>query len=62
MRKTANNLYHELFDSAYNEYLHTLVTVGMVGLAAYSVFVFTFIKRCFKKGKSNPYVIDSSGF
>lgn len=39
MRKTADNLYHELFDSVYNEYLHTMVTVGMVGLAAYLIFV-----------------------
>ena len=57
MRKTANNPYHELFDSAHNEYLHTLVTVGIVGLAAYLIFILTFIKHCFKKEKNNPYII-----
>lgn len=57
MRKTANNPYHELFDSAHNEYLHTLVTVGIAGLTAYLIFIFSYIKKCFSYKKKDPYII-----
>lgn len=48
LRATANNKYHQLFDSAHNEYLHTLITVGVFGLTAYIVTILTFIKKCLK--------------
>ncbi|MEY8354084.1 O-antigen ligase family protein [Lachnospiraceae bacterium 54-53] len=57
MEKTANNPYNELFDSAHNEYLHTLVTVGIAGLTAYLFFLSAFIKNCFSNKKNNPYII-----
>lgn len=56
LRATANNKYNELFDSAHNEYLHMLVTVGILGLASYMFFLLSFIKRCFKS-KKNYYLI-----
>lgn len=56
LRATANNKYNELFDSAHNEYLHMLITVGIFGLTAYIFFLFSFIKRCFSH-KNNYYII-----
>jgi hypothetical protein len=56
LRKTANNPYNEVFDSAHNEYLHCLITVGIAGLIAYVLFVLSFIKDNLKK-HSNPYII-----
>lgn len=55
--KTVNNPYHELFDSAHNEYLHTLVTVGIAGLIAYLTFILSYIKECFCYKNKNPYTI-----
>jgi hypothetical protein len=57
LRKTANNPYNELFDNAHNEYLHTLITVGIAGLTTYVATLLMFIKNCFKYRKSDPYVI-----
>lgn len=57
LRQTRGNRYNELFDSAHNEYLHTLVTVGLVGLTAYLFFIIAQIKQCFCYKKNNPYVI-----
>nr|WP_288826248.1 O-antigen ligase family protein [uncultured Clostridium sp.] len=56
LRATANNKYNELFDSAHNEYLHMLVTVGIFGLTSYIVFLFSFIRSCFSY-KKNYYII-----
>lgn len=57
LRQTRGNKYGELFDSAHNEYLHTLVTVGIAGLAAYLFFIAAQIRQCFCCKKNNPYVI-----
>lgn len=57
LQQTRNNPYNQLFDSAHNEYLHLLVTVGIAGLTAYLTFIFAFIKRCFSYKKKNSYVI-----
>lgn len=48
LRATANNKYNELFDSAHNEYLHMLITVGILGLTSYILFIFSIIKNCIK--------------
>ena len=56
LRATANNKYNELFDSAHNEYLHMLVTVGILGVTSYILFVLSFIKKCFRC-KNNYYII-----
>jgi len=56
-QKTANNPYNQLFDSAHNEYLHMLTTVGLAGLIAYLIFIFEYIRKClFYKDKS-PYIM-----
>jgi O-antigen ligase len=39
LQKTTNNPYNEVFDSAHNEYLHLLVTVGILGLISYLLFI-----------------------
>lgn len=57
LQKTANNPYNQLFDSAHNEYLHMLTTVGLAGLIAYLLFIFEYVRRClFYKDKS-PYIM-----
>ncbi len=57
MQKTANNSYNEIFDSAHNEYLHLLTTVGIVGVLSYLSFVVGIIKRGIKFHNKNPYVM-----
>jgi energy-converting hydrogenase Eha subunit C len=57
MKKTANNPYNQLFDSAHNEYLHMLTTVGLAGLIAYLVFIFENVRRCFYYRDKSPYII-----
>ncbi|MBE5991566.1 MAG: O-antigen ligase family protein [Paenibacillaceae bacterium] len=56
LRKTAKNPYNEIFDSAHNEYLHTLVTVGILGLTFYISTLVIFIKNCFTRKSRNPYI------
>ena len=55
MNKTAYNPYNELFDSAHNEYIHLLTTVGIAGLMAYLGILISFIKHGIKQQKNNPY-------
>lgn len=57
LQKTANNPYNELFDSAHNEYLHLLTTVGIAGLISYLGFIISVIKRGIKIGRKNSYVM-----
>lgn len=57
MDKTANNPYNELFDSAHNEYLHMLITVGIMGLSAYIFSIAAFIKKCFKSKNNTPHIV-----
>lgn len=57
MQKTANNPYKELFDSAHNEYLHMLTTVGIAGLTSYLIFIFGYIRDILYYKRSNPYFI-----
>lgn len=57
MEKTADNPYRQIFDSAHNEYLHYLITVGFVGAAAYVVFIGSWLVRVFRNVSGNPYVI-----
>ncbi len=45
--------YYEIFDSAHNEYLQYLITIGIVGLFSYLFFISVFYNRNnkgFKKG------------
>ncbi|NNJ32988.1 O-antigen ligase family protein [Lacrimispora defluvii] len=57
LKKTAKNPYNELFDSAHNEYLHTLITVGILGLTFYVSALITFIKNCFDVKYKNTYIL-----
>ena len=57
LQKTGNNPYNELFDSAHNEYLHLLITVGIAGLISYLVFVISNIWNTFRRAKNNSYAI-----
>lgn len=57
MNKVVNNSYKEVFDSAHNEYLHILITVGIAGLVAYLSFIFSYIKRCISYKNKDPYII-----
>lgn len=45
-----------IFDSAHNEYLHYLVTIGFVGMASYLVFMVSSIVAMAKKIKEQPIV------
>lgn len=57
LRKTAGNSYNEIFDSAHNEYLHSLITVGILGLTFYVSALVMFIKSCFNGKNNNPYIV-----
>jgi len=57
LQKTAGNPYHQLFDSAHNEYLHLLTTVGILGLLSYVTFVFELVKHGIMENKKNVYKI-----
>ena len=57
LQKTSNNPYKEIFDSAHNEYLHLLITVGFAGLASYMVFLISNISYSLRINKNNPYII-----
>lgn len=57
LKKTAGNPYNQIFDSAHNEYLHVLITVGIAGLIAYVGFLLAFIKRSITKQKNSPYIM-----
>lgn len=44
------------FDSAHNEYLQYLITIGPIGLAAYVVFLVSAGRQMMKRIGQNPYV------
>lgn len=46
-----------IFESAHNEYIHYLVTIGAVGLTAYMMLLITSCYRMIKKCSENPYVM-----
>lgn len=49
--------YHEKFDSAHNEYLQYLITIGIVGLVAYLSLLFTSIMEMIRASKKNPVMM-----
>lgn len=49
--------YGEKFDSAHNEYLQYLITIGIVGLMAYISLLFTSIMEMVKKSKKKPVMM-----
>lgn len=57
LQKTIKNPYNEIFDSAHNEYLHLLITVGIIGLLSYLSFIVGTIKRGIKLYNNDPYVM-----
>lgn len=61
---TVNNYYGEMlskyntkFDSAHNEYLQYLITIGIVGLAAYLSLLFVSIMEMVRASKKEPVII-----
>lgn len=46
--------YNEIFDSAHNEYLQYLITIGIAGLAAYLALLFTSIMEMIRASKNRP--------
>jgi hypothetical protein len=57
LQKTTNNPYNQIFDSAHNEYLHLLITVGFAGLITYLIFIADYIRNCLFIPRRNDYVI-----
>lgn len=57
LQKTAHNPYNEVFDSAHNEYLHLLTTVGIFGLISYLSFVIGVIVHGIKHHINKPYIV-----
>ncbi len=49
--------YGEFFDSAHNEYLQYLITVGLAGLAAYLALLVTSIRKMIRSAGKRPYVM-----
>lgn len=61
---TVNNYYEEMisrynikFDSAHNEYLQYLITIGIVGLVAYVSLLFTSIMEMMRASKKEPVIM-----
>ena len=61
---TVNNYYGEMlskyntkFDSAHNEYLQYLITIGIVGLVAYLSLLFVSIMEMVRASKKEPVII-----
>ena len=61
---TVNNFYEEMisrynekFDSAHKEYLQYLITIGIVGLAAYLTLLFTSIGEMIRASKKRPVMM-----
>lgn len=61
---TVNNYYEEMisrynekFDSAHNEYLQYLITIGIVGLIAYLSLLFTSIMEMIRVSKKRPVMM-----
>lgn len=61
---TVNNYYKEMisrynekFDSAHNEYLQYLITIGIAGLIAYISLIVTSIKQMIRSSKTEPAVM-----
>lgn len=57
LQKTANNPFKEIFDSAHNEYLHLLTTVGAFGLISYLSFVIGVVVRGIRYHINKPYIL-----
>ena len=47
----------QLYDSAHNEYIQYLVTIGLVGLCSYLVFLGSVFWYMWRNWKENPYLI-----
>lgn len=65
---TLNKIPHEMmhmteqfYDSAHNEYIQYLVTIGIVGLSSYLVFLASAFWYMWKNWKKNPYIIGTFG-
>ena len=61
---TVNNYYEEMvqryqekFDSAHNEYLQYLITIGIAGLLSYLAILATAITAMIRKAKENPVIM-----
>lgn len=54
-RAETNAICGQVFDSAHNEYLQYLVTIGPIGLAAYAGFLITAIRRILKKSEDKMW-------
>lgn len=46
-----------IFESAHNEYLHYLLTIGLLGTVSYIMFLLTSCIRMIKRAASDPYVM-----
>lgn len=49
--------YNIKFDSAHNEYLQYLITIGIVGLVAYMSLLFTSIMEMIRASKKEPVIM-----
>ena len=46
----------EIYDSAHNEYIQYLVTLGAAGLISYLMLIFSSVRRMWKN-QANPYIM-----
>ena len=56
-RQELGAAYHETFDSAHNEYIQYLITMGIAGLTSYLAVIFSFIRTVVKKRIDKPFVV-----
>jgi len=47
----------EAYDNAHNEYIHYLVTHGILGLAAYLLFAFAIVAKSWRKAFGDPIIM-----
>lgn len=49
--------YYEKYDSAHNEYIQYLITIGIAGLGAYIALLVCSVKKMVGKAKENPAIM-----
>ena len=47
----------KVFDSAHNEYLQYLVTIGLLGLISYMTVLISLVVRCVRKCRDNSVLL-----
>ena len=56
-RQELIDAYNEIFDSAHNEYIQYLITIGIAGVTSYVFLIVSVIREVLKKGENASYIM-----